>query len=263
MPASIESSCVCEGSSAAMAVLKVLTIDGIKEGNVDRGDSPFSFLFEVRPWRVLDDGTELFAPRLKAASNPFVIDLTPTEDGWLKVQSGVDYVANLKPHHKSCETVACKVFLELPAALAKDVVGIDREIRGLAMSPSDMKKSQGLNWMPMMRTETAMMANIVLEGSDALTKLCFIGADGSAHQGEGVEFFKAQLGNDKLEDFSCKVWVEMQFIEVQADLHRKSIAVKVHSIAFAKTPKEEVASFTQDHIDCFVRAAKRIRVKRL
>ena len=82
-------------------------------------------------------------------------------------------------------------------------------------------------------------------------------------QDEGVEFFKAQLGNDKFEDFSCKVWVEMQFIEVQADLHRKSIAVKVHSMALAKTPKEEVASFTQDHIDCFVRAAKRIRVKRL
>jgi hypothetical protein len=115
----------------------------------------------------------------------------------------------------------------------------------------------------MMRTETAMMANIVLEGSDALTKLCFIDADGSAHQGEGVDFFKAQLGDAKLEDFSCKVWIEMQFIEVQADVHRKSIAVKIHSLALAKTPKDEVASFTQDHIDGFVRAAKRIRVNRL
>ena len=45
MSASIDGSSDCEGSSAAMAVLKVLTIDGIKEGNADRGDSPFSFLF--------------------------------------------------------------------------------------------------------------------------------------------------------------------------------------------------------------------------
>ena len=55
----------------------------------------------------------------------------------------------------------------------------------------------------------------------------------------------------------------MQFIEVHAELHRKSIAVKVHSMALAKTPKDEVASFTQDHIDSFVRAAKRIKVNRL
>ena len=78
-----------------------------------------------------------------------------------------------------------------------------------------------------------------------------------------MDFFKAQLGEAKLEDFSCKVWIEMQFIEVQADMHRKSVAVKIHSMALAKSPKDEVASFTQDHIDCFVRAAKRIRVKRL
>jgi hypothetical protein len=34
-------------------------------------------------------------------------------------------------------------------------------------------------------------------------------------------------------------------------------------MALAKTPKEEVVSFTQEHIDGFVRAAKRIRVNRL
>ena len=261
MSASIDGSSDCEGSSAAMATPNVLTFGAIKNKNADL--PPYSNLLRAVPWRVLEDGTELLAPRLKATNDPFVIDLTPSEDDWLKVQSGVNYVANLRPHHKSSETVACKVFLELPAPLVKDVASIDREIMGFAMTPGDVKKAQGFTWMPMLRTETAMMANIVLEGSDALTKLCFIDADGSAHQGEGVDFFKAQLGEAKLEDFSCKVWIEMQFIEVQADMHRKSVAVKIHSMALAKSPKDEVASFTQDHIDCFVRAAKRIRVKRL
>ena len=205
MSASIAGSNDCEGNSAAMATPKVVTFNAIKNKNADL--PPFSNLLHAVPWRVLEDGTELLAPRLKPTSDPFVINLTPSDDDWLKVQSGVNYVANLKPHHKSSETVACKVFLELTAALAKDVAGIDREIMGFAMTPNDMKKARGVNWMPMMRTETAMMANIVLEGSDALTKLCFIDADGSAHQGEGMDFFKAQLGEAKLEGFSCKVWI--------------------------------------------------------
>lgn len=264
MSASIASSSVSEVSSAAMASLKVWTLDEIKHASgFSEVSNPFASMFEVVPWRVLDDDTELSAPRFKNSNLPFVIDLTPSEDDWLKVQSGVNYVGNLKPHHRSSETVACKVLLELPSALAEDVANIDKAIKNQAMSPFDVKAVNGSNWMSMMRSESVMMANIVLEGSDALTKLCFIDAYGSAQQGEGVEFFKTQLGDEKLEDFSCKVWVEMQFIEVQSDVHRKSIAVKVHSIALAKTPKEEVASFTQEHVDSFVRAAKRIRVKRL
>ena len=78
-----------------------------------------------------------------------------------------------------------------------------------------------------------------------------------------MEFFKTQLGDSKIEDFSCKVWAELQFIDVQNEMHRKTVAVKVHSMALAKTPKEEVAGFTQDHIDGFAWAAKRIRVNRL
>ena len=115
----------------------------------------------------------------------------------------------------------------------------------------------------MMRTETTVMANIVLEGSDARTQLCFISDDGTVQQGVGLEFFKTQLGDAKLEDFSSKVWAEMQFIDVQSEMMRKTVVVKVHSMALANTPKEKVVSFTQDHIDCFVRAAKRIRVNRL
>ena len=132
-----------------------------------------------------------------------------------------------------------------------------------AMNPKDQRTASGMNWMPMLRTETTVMVNIVLEGSDAPTKLCFIKGDGSVEQGTGLDFFKAQLGDDKIENFSCKVWAEMQFIDVQKEMHRKTVAVKVHSMALAKTPKEEVASFTQEHIDSFVRAAKRIRVNRL
>ena len=170
----------------------------------------------------------------------------------------------LKKHHSITETVACKVLLELPEELAKDVSALDKQIMHKAMCSEDTKSvKNGFNWMPLLRDESAIMVNIVLEGSDAPTKLSFIGSDGSVQQGEGLEFFKAQLGGSKIEDFSCKVWAEMQFVDVQVEMFRKLVAVKVHSIALAKTPKEEVVSFTQDHINSFVRAAKRIRVNRL
>ena len=213
------------------------------------------------PWRVLEDGTQLYAPR--ARGQPILIDITEGEDAWVRAKPGVDYLSQLKKHHNSSETVACKVLLELPKTIAADVHLLDKRIMEVAMNPGDMKTATGMNWMPMLRTDTDMMVNIVLQGSDALTKLTFIKGDGSVQQGEGLDFFKAQLGEDKIEDFSCKVWAEMQFIDEQKEMHRKTVAVKVHSMALAKTPKEEVVSFTQEHIDSFVRAAKRIRVNRL
>ena len=248
---SVGSDSARETNSAAMAPARVLTFAEIE-------DEPIS----VVPWRVLEDGTELSAPRYD--EKPLLLDFTEDQDTWLRVQGGVDYVGQLKKHHSSIETVACKVLLELPEELAKDVSKLDKLIMHKAMCSDDMKSSKsGFNWMPMLRTETAIMASIVLEGSDAPSKLCFIGDDGSVQQGTGLEFFKAQLGDSKIEDFSCKVWAEMQFIDVQNEMHRKTVAVKVHSMALAKTPKEEVASFAQDHINSFVRAAKRIRVNRL
>jgi hypothetical protein len=213
------------------------------------------------PWRVLQDGTQLYAPRARGL--PILIDLTEGEDVWLRAKPGVDYLNQLRKHHVSSETVACKVLLELPPTIAADVRHLDKRIMEVAMNPEDMKTTTGMNWMPMLRTETDMMVNLVLQGSDALTKLTFIKGDGTVQQGEGLDFFKTQLGEDKIEDFSCKVWAEMQFIDEQKEMHRKTVAVKVHSIALAKTPKEEVVSFTQDHIERFVRAAKRIRVNRL
>ena len=255
-----------------MASAKVLTFDefrhtpGFREG--------FSQLIAIVPWRVLKDGTKLAAPRFNTGMKadyknppfqaPLLLDFTPGEDTWLRAQAGVDYVGQLKKHHAAAETVACKVLLELPTELAKDVSDLDMAIMHVALKPGETKSREtGLNWVPMMRTETTMLVNIVLDGSDAPTQLCFIGDDGAVQTGAGLEFFKTQLGDNKIEDFSCKVWAEMQFIDVQTELHRKSVAVKVHSMALAKTPKEKVVSFTQNHIDSFVRAAKRIRVNRL
>ena len=217
--------------------------------------------WQCEPWRVLEDGTQLYAPRLRG--QPILINLTEDENVWVRAKPGIDYLGQLKKHHNSSETVACKVLLELPRTVAFDVSVLDKRIMDVAMNSRDVQTTKGMNWMPILRTETSMMVNIVLEGSDALPKLCFIKGDDSVQQGEGLDFFKAQLGDDKIEDFSCKVWAEMQFIEEQKEMYRKTVAVKVHSIALAKTPKEEVASFTQEHIDSFVRAAKRIRVNRL
>ena len=246
--------CICETSPTAMAPARVLTWAEIKEKTI-----------VAVPWRVLEDSTELKAPRhIGCEDQPLLLNFTEDDDAWLRAEPGFDYVGQLKKHHNAIETVACKVLLKLPEKLAKDVSELDNRIMRVAMNHGDMVSSKtGFNWMPMMRTETTMMASIVLEGSDAPTKLCFIGNDGSVQQGVGLEFFKAQLGDSKIEDFSCKVWAEMQFIDVQKEMQRKTVTVKVHSLALAKTPKEEVVSFTQDHIDSFVRAAKRIRVNRL
>ena len=242
---------VCANCLAAMAPARVLTLAEIT-------GEPIS----VVPWRVLGDGTELCAPRFN--EQPLLINFTSGDDTWLRAKGGFDYVRQLKKHHSITETVACKVLLKLPEELAKDVSALDKQIMHKAMCSEDTKSvKNGFNWMPLLRDESAIMVNIVLEGSDAPTKLSFIGSDGSVQQGEGLEFFKAQLGDSKIEDFSCKVWAEMQFVDVQVEMFRKLVAVKVHSIALAKTPKEEVASFTQDHINSFVRAAKRIRVNRL
>ena len=219
---------------------------------------------QVVPWRVLQDGTVLKAPRYNDAA--LLLDLTPGEDDWLKASAvaGFDYVANLKKHHNASETVACRLPLELPSELAADVKRLDQLIMHKAMERSDMlNRDSGLNWLPMLRTETQIMTSIVLQGSDAMTQLCFVSEDGSVQQGEGLEFFKAQLGDCKIEDFSLKVRAEMQFIDVQNDMHRKTVAVKAHSMALVRSPKEEVASFTQDDISSFVRAAKRIRINRL
>lgn len=252
MSASILGSDSCrETSPAAMAPTRVLSFAEVKNE-----------LISVVPWRVLEDGTELDAPRFD--EKPLLLDFTEGRDAWLRAKAGIDYVGLLKKHHFSSETVACKVLLELSEEMAENVSELDKKIMHRTMRADDVASSKtGFNWMPMMRTETAVMANIVLEGSDAPTQLCFIGDDGSVQQGVGLEFFKTQLGDSKLEDFSCKVWAEMQFIDVQSEMMRKTVVVKVHSMALAKTPKEEVVSFTQDHIDCFVRAAKRIRVNRL
>jgi len=248
---SFGSASICETSPVAMAPARVLTFAEVEDE-----------IISVVPWRVLEDGTELCAPRFNEQA--LLLDFTEDEDEWLRAKAGIDYLGQLKKHHTAAETVACKVLLELPEALAKDVSALDKKIMHKAMCADDMKSAKnGFNWMPMLRTETAIMANIVLEGSDAPTKLCFIGNDGSVQQGVGLEFFKTQLGDSKIEDFSCKVWAEMQFIDVQNEMQRKTVAVKVHSMALAKTPKEEVAGFTQDHIGSFVRAAKRIRVNRL
>ena len=218
------------------------------------------------PWRVLQDGTQLAAPRFNDL--PLILDLTPGEDTWLKPTTrdgpSIDYLANLKKHHAAAETVACKFLLDLPPELAGDVARLDKQITRLAMHSSETKSVlTGLNWMPMLRDDTSLMVSLILDGSDALTKLYFISQDGTVQQGEGLEFFQKQLGDATIDDFCCKIWAEMQFINVQQELNRKSVAVKVHSMALTKAPKEEVASFTQDHIDSFVRAAKRIRVNRL
>ena len=188
-----------------MAPARVLTFAEI------RGKVPIAM-----PWRVLEDGTELKAPRfMRECEQPLLLNFTEDDDAWLRAEPGIDYVGQLKKHHKAIETVACKVLLSLPKELAEDVRKLDQLIMRAAMKPMDMVSSAtGLNWMPMMRTETTMMASIVLEGSDAPTKLSFIGNDGSVQQGVGLEFFKTQLGDSKIEDFSCKVWAELQFIDV-------------------------------------------------
>ena len=287
MSAPLGSDSVCEISPAsAMAAAKVFSFADLKasgaafqERSSIQVSDPFCYIFEVVPWRCLEDGTSLMAPRVQdwttvpdrengdrnVENHPVLLDFTPGDDDWLHATGGIDYVGMLKKHHQSLETVACKVLLELPPQLGDDLDNLDKAIMEKAMDPKDVAHigEGSLNWMPMLRTETAVMANIVLEGSDAPTKLTFILDDGSVHQGEGLEFFKAQLGDDKIEDFSCKVWAELQFIDVQTVMHRKMVAVKVHSMALAKTPKEKVVSFAQEHIDCFVRAAKRLKVRRL
>ena len=289
MSAPLGSDSVCEISLAsAMAAAKVFTLKDLKasgaayqECSSVQVENPLYHILEVVPWRCLEDGTSLMAPRVqdwttienrkpsyddyKLENHPILLDFTPGDDDWLHAKGGIDYVGMLKKHHQALETVACKVLLELPPQLVGDLDDLDKIIMEHAMDPKEVAHTRegSLNWMPMLRTETAVMANIVLEGSDAPTKLTFILDDGSVQQGEGLEFFKAQLGDDKIEDFSCKVWAELQFIDVQASMHRKMVAVKVHSMALAKTPKEKVVSFAQEHIDCFVRAAKRLKVRRL
>ena len=289
MSAPLGSDSVCEISPvSAMAAAKVFSFADLKasgaafqECSSVQVPHPLYHIIEVVPWRCLEDGTSLKAPRVQdwatvadretsyddhnVENHPVLLDSTPGDDDWLHAAGGVDYVGMLKKHYQSLETVACKVLLELPPQLVGDLNDLDKIIMDKAMDPKDVAHTGegSLNWMPMLRTETAVMANIVLEGSDAPTKLTFILDDGSVQQGEGLEFFKAQLGDDKIEDFSCKVWAELQFIDVQTSMHRKMVTVMVHSMALAKTPKEKVVSFAQEHIDCFVRAAKRLKVRRL
>lgn len=269
----------------AMAPARVLTFQELKEAHANvparfrsTHKGTFTNVVHLVEWRHLEDGTILKAPRFTTFTNmedpteytrePLLLNLTPGDDEWLRIKPGVDYLGNVKGHHEAVETQACKVFFELPPELAQSALALDEDIMQKAMKPEDVgggcsREGEGFTWLPMVRSENQLLANIVLEGSDALTKLCFIDERGEAQQGEGLEFFKAQLGSATLDAFSCKVWAEIQFLHVRPDVHRKSVGVKVHMVAFAKTPKEEVAALEQHHIDAFVRAAKRIKVRRL
>ena len=162
---------VCESSPTAMAPARVLTFAEVK------GE-----LLSVVPWRVLEDGTELDAPRFD--DKPLLLDFTEGRDAWLRAKAGIDYVGLLKKHHFSSETVACKVLLELSEEIAENVSMLDKEIMHRAMRADDMASAKsGFNWMPMMRTETTVMANIVLEvamrrpdcASSVMTALCNMG----------------------------------------------------------------------------------------
>ena len=211
----------------------------------------------IETWRHLADGTVLRAPRLHGES--IVLNLTPDEDCWLSVKPGFNYRELLKLHD-SCDTECMKVYFNVPPAAIETLDSLDKTVQRCSMTYAD---SRAFNWLPLIRSDTAIVGNIVLGKSDAPTHLHFILSNGSIVSGSGVDFLFENLGKCEMNDFQYKALVEPQFVHVREAQNLMSLAIKVHSLVFVATPKEDVIPHTDQELDSFVRAAKRLKVNQL
>ena len=215
---------------------------------------------DVVPWRVLEDGSDVLAPRL--SGTPLLFNFTEDCDDWVQARDGFDYFKAMK-HHEKLETEAIKVLFNLAGGVLDLMNLLDTKIMKMTMTREDVSSARaGFNWMPLVNHAGDLSVSIVIAGSDAPTLLFFIKDDGSVVRGTGEEFLKQHLGDSKIEDFKCKVKAELQFVNVMTEKHQKRLAVKAHSVVFAKAPKESVAGYSDDELAIIVRASKRIRVSR-
>ena len=213
----------------------------------------------LTPWRCAGDGTQILAPRL--GGQALLLNLTPKEDDWLTVRAGFDYTPILK-HHGSCDTTCFKLHFVFPHGTdLHSLEELDKRVQRLGMDGMDSVGRNGCNWLPLLRSGSGIIGNVVVDHSDAPTRLHFL-TDAGVESGEGVEFFTRAIGALKFEDFRYKALVELQFVEVRDENSAKSmkLAVKVHSLVFAPpAPKETVVSHTVDELEGFVRASKKVR----
>ncbi len=212
----------------------------------------------VVEWSKLESGSVLMAPRWDC--QPILLDLTPGEDDWLKVRKGFDYMRYVKKMHHEAETASVPLLLELPPTIVAALERMDARIHRLSMTYEESRSEY--NWLPLIRSETCVVGNLVVEGSESLTQIYVSTQDGLVREGRGMEFLKLQLG-DQFEQYDCKVTAELQFIHGNPERYEKRLVLKVHSIFFAESPTLPVMTFSEDQIASFARAAKRRRLKGL
>ena len=214
---------------------------------------------KLDPWRCASDGTQIVAPRL--GGQALLLNLTPKEDDWLTVRAGFDY-AQVWKHHGSCDTTCFKLHFVFPSGTdLHSLEEVDKRVQRLGLAHMESTGRNGCNWLPLLRSGSGIIGNVVVDHSDAPTRLHFL-TDAGVESGEGIEFFTRAIGALKFEDFRYKALAELQFVEVrdENDVKSMKLAVKVHSLVFAPPPpKETVVSHTSDELESFVRASKKVR----
>jgi len=225
---------------------------------------------------TLTDGTTLLKPRF-ADKSSVVFDLEEV-DGWVQVVKGFPY-DQLELHQRSAETRTLKLLLAVPETTMTELMRYDSMVRADAMThPSHIDACEDLfpemdderepnmnmicNWLPLdMGNE--MVVYVTMEASDAPTQLVFVEDDGTVTQGHGFEFWRAQVGDTPLHDFLCQARLELQFVDVDKERKTLKLIVKANCLKMARRPKARIVACTDDEVEAFVRAVKRIRVNRV
>jgi hypothetical protein len=204
-----------------------------------------------------------------------VVDLEDNANSWVQVARGFPYDA-LEAHHDGSITRALKLLISVPQRSMQKLAEYDEEVRRLAMpsmfylrrykdmfdeSDQNPNMNKLCNWIPMDMGDE-IVVNVVLEDSDAPTQLVFMGSDGPV-TGQGWDFWRQQVGDTPLHDFLCQVRLEFQFVAVDIKNKTMKVVTKAHCIKMALPPKPALVKCTDEELEAFARAVKRIRVNKL
>jgi hypothetical protein len=210
-------------------------------------------LVSVATLGLLPDDAVLRAPFVNDVK--IILDLTPNDDDWLTVD-GVNSSTHLHHEGGGSGTEALHISVKMNESDAAQLDAIERKIQQ-CMGYSVIRSQKV--WKTMHRGNGKVILNLMVDDDTAAPSvLRFIQGD-TVKKGFGRAFLYECLKPYRLQDFVCKVRVELECIhETESEI---SILLTVHSVIFAPVPKRVVIDFNGPDELAAQQAAKRIKYR--
>ncbi len=94
--------------------------------------------------------------------------------------------------HHEAETTSMRLLLKLPLTIVTALKRINARVHRLSMTYQESRSQY--NWLPLIRSETCVVGNVVVDDSESLTQIYVSTRDGIVRKGRSLNFLKLQIG---------------------------------------------------------------------